>query len=75
VHLAGHDHGAAVAYAYAASYRDDVRTLVFCEMALKGVAGGSGIEYFMDQREELRLWHLSFHAASHVAEMLKWKRA
>ena len=70
VHVAGHDHGAAVAYAYAATHRDEVRSLVFCEMALKGVAGDKGIEYFMDQRDELRLWHLSFHAASDVAEML-----
>ena len=70
VHIIGHDHGAAVAYAYSATYRDEVRSLVFCEMALMGVAGDKGIEYFMDQREELRLWHLSFHAANHVAEML-----
>lgn len=70
VHVMGHDHGAAVAYAYSASFRDEVRSLVFCEMALMGVAGDKGIEYFMDQREELRLWHLSFHAANHVAEML-----
>ncbi|MEF2975685.1 alpha/beta fold hydrolase [Subtercola sp. YIM 133946] len=70
VHVIGHDHGAAVAYAYSATYRDEVRSFVFCEMALMGVAGDRGIEYFMDQREELRLWHLSFHAANHVAEML-----
>jgi pimeloyl-ACP methyl ester carboxylesterase len=70
VHLVGHDHGAATAYAYAASYRDDVRSLVFTDMALMGVAGEGGIEHFMDHREELRLWHISFHAADHVAEML-----
>lgn len=70
IHLAGHDHGAATAYAYAAQFRDDVRSLVFCDMALMGVAGEGGLEYFMDHRNELRLWHISFHAANHVAEML-----
>lgn len=70
IHLAGHDHGAATAYAYAAQFRDEVRSLVFCDMALMGVAGEGGLEYFMDHRNELRLWHISFHAANHVAEML-----
>ncbi|MGV8872811.1 MAG: alpha/beta fold hydrolase [Rhodococcus sp. (in: high G+C Gram-positive bacteria)] len=70
VHVVGHDHGAATAYAYAASYRSEVRSLVFTDMALMGVAGDEGIEHFMDHREELRLWHISFHAADHVAEML-----
>lgn len=70
VHVIGHDHGAATAYAYAATHREEVRSLVFCDMALMGVAGDNGIEHFMDHRSELRLWHISFHAADHVAEML-----
>ena len=70
IHLIGHDHGAATAYAYAAQLRDEIRSLVFCDMALMGVAGEGGLEYFMDHRNELRLWHISFHAANHVAEML-----
>lgn len=70
VHIVGHDHGAAAAYAYAAQFRDGVRSLTFTDMALMGVAGENGIEHFMDHRSELRLWHISFHAADHVAEML-----
>lgn len=36
VFLAGHDFGAAVAYAYAAAYRDAVRNLVIMEMIIPG---------------------------------------
>ena len=70
VHIVGHDHGAAVAYAYAAQFRDNTKSITFTDMALMGVAGDGGIEKFMDHREELREWHISFHSADHVAEML-----
>jgi pimeloyl-ACP methyl ester carboxylesterase len=39
IFLVGHDHGAAVASAYAAAHREDVRFLVFLEI---GLMGGSG---------------------------------
>lgn len=69
-HIVGHDHGAATAFAFCAQYRDVAKSLTFCDMALMGVAGEGGLEYFMNHTDELRLWHISFHAANHVAEML-----
>lgn len=69
-HIVGHDQGAAAAYAFCAQFRDVPVSLTFCDMALMGVAGDDGVEHFMDQRDELRLWHISFHAADHVAETL-----
>lgn len=68
VHVVGHDHGGAVAYAYASNYREETLSLAFIEMALMGV--GAGVEEFMDHSKDLREWHLSFHAATDVAEML-----
>ncbi|WP_218036155.1 alpha/beta fold hydrolase [Sphingobium sp. 15-1] len=69
-HIMGHDHGAATAYAFCAQYRDVARSLIFCDMALMGMGGETGLEYFMNHGDQLRLWHISFHAANHVAEML-----
>ena len=65
--LVGHDHGAAVAYAYAAQYRSEVTRLAFIEMLLMGAGGEFGLDHSQGQG----LWHLSFHACSgEVAEAL-----
>jgi pimeloyl-ACP methyl ester carboxylesterase len=66
VRLVGHDHGAAVAYAYAATYRDEVSRLAFLEMALMGAGGELG----MDNSQGRGLWHLSFQGAGEIAEAL-----
>jgi pimeloyl-ACP methyl ester carboxylesterase len=64
--LVGHDHGAAVAYAYAAAHREDVRRLAILEMALMGAGGELG----MDNSSGGGLWHLSFQGAGEIAEAL-----
>jgi pimeloyl-ACP methyl ester carboxylesterase len=66
VSLVGHDHGASVAYAYAAQWRDEVRLLALVEMALMGAGGEMG----MDNSGFRGLWHLSFQGAGEIAEML-----
>jgi pimeloyl-ACP methyl ester carboxylesterase len=67
VALVGHDHGAAVAYAYAAAHRDSVDRLAFLEMLLMGAGGELGLDHSQGQG----LWHLSFHACGgEVAEQL-----
>jgi pimeloyl-ACP methyl ester carboxylesterase len=66
VHLVGHDMGAAVAYALAASRPDVVRDLVVLDMLLPGF----GLEQVMDCSQGQGLWHFPFHQAEGVAEML-----
>ena len=67
VSLVGHDHGAAVAYAYAADHRGDVERLAFLEMLLMGAGGEHGLDHSRGEG----LWHLSFHAlGGEVAEAL-----
>jgi pimeloyl-ACP methyl ester carboxylesterase len=67
VSLVGHDHGAAVAYAYAAANRDSVDRLAILEMLLMGAGGEFGLDHSQGQG----LWHLSFHAlGGEVAEEL-----
>lgn len=67
VSLVGHDHGAAVAYAYAAANRDSVERLAILEMLLMGAGGELGLDHSQGQG----LWHLSFHACGgEVAEEL-----
>jgi pimeloyl-ACP methyl ester carboxylesterase len=58
VSLVGHDHGAAVAYAYAAANRDTVERLAIVEMLLMGAGGELGLDHSQGQG----LWHLSFYA-------------
>jgi pimeloyl-ACP methyl ester carboxylesterase len=67
VSLVGHDHGAAVAYAFAADNRDSVHRLAILEMLLMGAGGELGLDHSQGQG----LWHLSFHAlGGEVAEEL-----
>jgi pimeloyl-ACP methyl ester carboxylesterase len=66
VALVGHDHGASVAYAYAAQWPDEVRRLALVEMALIGAGGEAG----MDNSGFRGLWHLSFQGAGPIAEAL-----
>jgi pimeloyl-ACP methyl ester carboxylesterase len=66
VALVGHDHGASVAYAYAAQWPDEVRRLALVEMALIGAGGEAG----MDNSGFRGLWHLSFQGAGPIADAL-----
>lgn len=64
--LVGHDFGAAVAYAYASSYPQEVRGLVMLEMLLPGF----GLEQMLNFTEQENLWHLSFHCMLDLPELL-----
>jgi pimeloyl-ACP methyl ester carboxylesterase len=60
IHLVGHDWGSAVAYAYTAAHREDVRRLVMMEILLPGF----GYEEMMDMSRPGGIWHFAFHVAS-----------
>lgn len=65
VNLVGHDLGGMVAYAYAAQYPDEVRSLTIVDVPLPGI----------DPWDELtadpqRFWHFSFFGTRDVPELL-----
>ena len=61
VYVVGHDIGLMVAYAYAATYRQDVERLALMDAFLPGVAGWQAIYNNPD------LWHFRFHGATPLA--------
>lgn len=65
INLVGTDIGTMVAYAYAASYPDEVRRLVLCESLIPGF----GLEELMNPATG-GYWHFGFHAQVEVATML-----
>jgi pimeloyl-ACP methyl ester carboxylesterase len=75
-HLHGEDRGAEFAYALAASRRDRVRTLSFCEMLLSG----EGLEEWSNftpenisaqyRQQGVWVWHIPFFWIPHLPEML-----
>lgn len=75
-HLHGEDRGAEFAYALAASHRDRVRTLSFCEMLLSG----DGLEEWSNftpenissqfRQQGVWLWHIPFFWIPNLPEML-----
>jgi len=75
-HLHGEDRGAEFAYALAATQRDRVKTLSFCEMLLSG----EGLEewsYFTPEnissqfrQKGVWVWHIPFFWIPHIPEML-----
>ena len=67
INLVGHDVGMMVAYAYAASYRDEVIRLALMEAALPGL----GLEELYDAARFPRMYHLPlFEAPNALAEQL-----
>lgn len=64
-HLVGHDIGGWAAYPLAASYPGAVRTLAMVD----SLPPGLGFDDF-SVTEENPLWHMAFHTAEDVAEML-----
>ena len=67
VNLVSHDVGMMVGYAYAATYRDQVRRAVLMEAALPGL----GLEALYDSDAYPRMYHLGlFEAPNGLAEML-----
>ena len=75
-HLHGEDRGAEFAYALAATQRDRVKTLSFCEMLLSG----AGLEQWSNftpentsaqyRQKGVWVWHLPFFWIPHLPEML-----
>jgi pimeloyl-ACP methyl ester carboxylesterase len=65
-HVVGHDFGATVAYALAATHRERVRSLSILEMLLPGF----GYEHAMQITPQGGLWHFSFHLQPDIPEML-----
>ena len=66
-HFAGHDFGAVTAYVAAAAYRDRVVSLAILDMLMPGFGLEDGVRFGKDG---FGLWHLAFHAAPEVPEML-----
>lgn len=62
--LVGHDIGAIVGIAYASQHRDEVSHLVAIDTVVPGTA------VFKRMRGDPRGWHVAFHSARDVAEML-----
>lgn len=75
-HLHGEDRGGEYAYTLAASHRDRVKTLSFCEMLLSGfgLEGSASWDlHTISAQYEQRgvwCWHLPFFYIPHVPEML-----
>ena len=75
-HLHGEDRGAEFAYALAATQRERVKTLSFCEMLLSG----AGLEQWSNftpenvaaqfQQKGVWVWHIPFFWIPHLPEML-----
>lgn len=75
-HLHGEDRGAEFAYALAATQRDRVKTLSFCEMLLSG----AGLEEWSNftpenisaqyRQKGVWVWHIPFFWIPHLPEML-----
>jgi pimeloyl-ACP methyl ester carboxylesterase len=68
IYLVGHDWGGAVAYAYAAQHRDEVRMLAIFEMVLPGFGLMEGA--MTPAPNGNFLWHMGFQSVPHVAEEL-----
>ncbi|MEU7811956.1 alpha/beta hydrolase [Pseudonocardia sp. NPDC049154] len=62
--VVGHDMGAFVAYSVAAHHRDRVRALGLVDAPVPGTAA------WEELRSNPRVWHVAFHGARDVAEML-----
>ncbi|GAD55317.1 alpha/beta fold hydrolase [Limimaricola cinnabarinus] len=75
-HVHGEDRGAEFAYVLAASFRNRVRTLSFCEMLLSG----QGLEEWSNftpenisaqfRQKGVWVWHIPFFWIPHIPEML-----
>lgn len=63
IHLAGHDMGAPIAYAWARLYPDEVARLAILDVPLNGF----GLDAFA---KRLRLWHFDFFAVPRLPEAL-----
>jgi pimeloyl-ACP methyl ester carboxylesterase len=71
VRLVGHDFGAAVAYAYAAEYRDRVTQLAIMEMIMPGFGYEQCMQVpFAQDGLGRYVWHLFFHDAPEIADAL-----
>ncbi|MBB5190416.1 pimeloyl-ACP methyl ester carboxylesterase [Silvimonas terrae] len=64
IHIAGHDMGGMVAYAYAAQHPTEVKTLTILDVPLPGIAPWNDIV------QTPRVWHFAFFGQRDVGEML-----
>ena len=62
IRVVAHDNGARVAYAYAANYRHQVKSLVFLESKILGIES--------EDDAEKEYWHFGFHQAPDLAQQL-----
>ncbi|VVE16935.1 Soluble epoxide hydrolase [Pandoraea pneumonica] len=67
--VASHDVGAWIAYAYAADFPDDVRTLSLFDAALPGISPMPGSEIPSDELNN-RTWHFAFNRIPDLPEIL-----
>lgn len=64
IRVVGHDMGAFVAYSVAAHFRDEVAALCLVDAPVPGTAAWRALQ------ANPRVWHIAFHGARDVAEML-----
>ena len=69
LHVAGHDVGAWMAYAHAADWAGDVRTLTLMEAALPGITAPAPAGIVSDEGN-MRSWHFAFNRLPDLPEML-----
>jgi pimeloyl-ACP methyl ester carboxylesterase len=69
LHVAGHDVGGWMAYAHAADWPQDVRTLTVMEAALPGITPPAPPGIPSDDGN-MRSWHFAFNRLSDLPEML-----
>ena len=69
LHVAGHDVGAWMAYAHAADWPGDVRTLTLMEAALPGITAPAPAGIASDEGN-MRSWHFAFNRLPDLPEML-----
>lgn len=71
IYLVGHDFGAAVAYAFAAAHPDFVEKLAIVEMIIPGFGYEDSMQApFVTDGMGRKVWHLAFHDAPDLPEVL-----
>lgn len=72
IHLVGHDVGGWIAYAWAAQFREQVRSLTLLDTAVPGT--GAPQSFPLSPELNVRLWQFSFNILPDLPEILTTRR-